>query len=52
MLAKELRKLLQTKAKTGTQLKTSAVYELMQEQSQVVSLPLTDNWVDLPRANS
>lgn len=52
MLAKELRKLLQTKAKTGTQLKTSAVYELMQEQSQVVSLPLTDNWVDFPRANS
>ena len=37
MLAKELLKLIQTKAKTGAQMKTSAMLELMQEQSQVVS---------------
>ena len=37
LLAKELLKLIQTRAKTGSQMKTSAMLELMQEQSQVVS---------------
>ena len=37
LLAKELLKLLQSKAKTGTPLKTQAVLEMMQTQSQVVS---------------
>lgn len=36
LLAKELLKLLQSKAKTGTQLKTGAVLELIQQQSQLV----------------
>ena len=36
MLATELRKLLQSRSKAGTQLKTSAMFELIQEQSQVV----------------
>ena len=37
LLAKELLKLIQARAKTGTQMKTAAMLELMQEQSQVVS---------------
>ena len=37
LLAKELRRLLQSKGKVGTQLKTAAMLELVQEQSQVVS---------------
>ncbi|CAI8040059.1 DNA replication licensing factor MCM4 [Geodia barretti] len=37
LLAKELLKLLQSKAKSGAQLKTQAVLEMMQAQSQVVS---------------
>jgi hypothetical protein len=35
LLAKELLKLLQSKAKSGVQLKTQAVLEMMQAQSQV-----------------
>ena len=38
MLAKELLKLLQSKAKGGAQLKMAAVLEMIQAQSQVVSL--------------
>ena len=36
LLAKELLKLLQVKTKSGAQLKTAAILELMQAQSQVV----------------
>ena len=37
LLAKEILKLLQSKAKSGTQLKTQALLEMVQAQSQVVS---------------
>ncbi len=36
-LAKEIRKILQTKAKSGGPLKCSAVYDAIKEQSQMVS---------------
>ena len=47
LLAKELLKLLQSKAKSGAQLKTQAVLEMMQAQSQVVSSNVHSTFGDL-----
>lgn len=37
-LARELKRLLQSKAKGGAQLKTTAIFDVVREQSQVVSV--------------
>ena len=44
-LARELRRLLQSRAKAGTQLKTTAMFDVVREQSQVVSVSGDCHWV-------